>query len=85
MSQYKREFLKRLSHEPAVLVRVESTEGSVPRETGTWMAVFADAVVGTIGGGHLEYEAISLARSHLQCGHSEQLIRVVLDAENAFR
>ena len=36
-----------------------STQGSVPREAGTWMAVFADGVVGTIGGGHLEFQAIA--------------------------
>lgn len=52
-----------LAHAPAVLVRVQSTEGSVPREAGTWMAVFADQVVGTIGGGHLEFDAIAHARS----------------------
>jgi xanthine dehydrogenase accessory factor len=59
-------FLARLAHEPAVLVRVVSTQGSVPREAGTWMAVFADALVGTIGGGHLEYEAIARARAQLR-------------------
>jgi len=59
-------FLARLTHEPAVLVRVASTQGSVPREAGTWMAVFADALVGTIGGGHLEYEAIAKARARLR-------------------
>ena len=35
----------------------------MPRETGAWMAVFADGAVGTIGGGHLEYEAIAEARA----------------------
>ncbi|UUZ73346.1 xanthine dehydrogenase accessory protein XdhC [Polaromonas sp. P1(28)-8] len=59
-------FLARLAHEPAVLVRVASTQGSVPREAGTWMAVFADTLVGTIGGGHLEYEAIAKARAQLR-------------------
>jgi xanthine dehydrogenase accessory factor len=54
-----------LSHAPAVLVRVLRTQGSVPREVGTWMAVFADAVLGTIGGGHLEHEAIAQARAAL--------------------
>ncbi|MCJ7799944.1 MAG: xanthine dehydrogenase accessory protein XdhC, partial [Polaromonas sp.] len=58
-------FLTRLLFEPAVLVQVASTRGSVPREAGTWMAVFADALVGTIGGGHLEYQAIANARAQL--------------------
>ena len=59
-------FLAQLAHQPAVLVRVASTQGSVPRETGAWMAVFASAVVGTIGGGQLEHQAIVKARAGLQ-------------------
>ena len=58
------EFLRRLAREPAVLVSVASTAGSAPRETGAWMAVFAQLQVGTIGGGHVEFEAI--ARAHAQ-------------------
>lgn len=57
--------LARLRQQPAVLVSVESTQGSVPRERGAWMAVFASDVLGTIGGGRLEYEAIDEARSLL--------------------
>ena len=56
-------FLARLAGEDAVLVTVDHTQGSVPRERGAWMAVFAGAVVGTIGGGHLEYQAIARARA----------------------
>ena len=63
-------FLTQLAREPAVLVRVDATQGSVPREAGTWMAVFADSLVGTIGGGHLEYEAIARARALLQDPHA---------------
>ena len=59
-------FLHRLALEPAVMVHVESTQGSAPRDAGTWMAVFADALVGTVGGGHLEYVAIAQARAHLK-------------------
>ena len=44
---------------------VAQTQGSVPRATATWMAVFADAVVGTIGGGHVELQAIGHARDLL--------------------
>ena len=54
-----------LAAEPAVLVSVRQTQGSVPREAGTWMAVFAGRVLGTIGGGHLEFDAIALARAAL--------------------
>ena len=60
-----REFFSRLAREPAVLVSVASTEGSAPRETGAWMAVFAQAQVGTIGGGHVEFEAIARAGAQL--------------------
>ena len=59
------EFLARLARQPAVWVVVASTQGSAPREAGAWMAVFADAVVGTIGGGHVEYQAIARARALL--------------------
>jgi xanthine dehydrogenase accessory factor len=71
-------FLRRLAQSPAVLVRVDATQGSVPREAGAWMAVFADAVVGTIGGGHLEHQAMAMARSRLQGAAGEDLVRFVL-------
>lgn len=58
-------FAQRLQREPAVLVCVASTQGSVPREVGAWMGVFAEAVIGTVGGGHLEFEAIGHARRAL--------------------
>jgi xanthine dehydrogenase accessory factor len=56
---------QRLAHEAAMLVHVHRTEGSAPREAGTWMAVFAGGVVGTIGGGQLEWQAIAEARRRL--------------------
>jgi xanthine dehydrogenase accessory factor len=61
-------FLLRLATERAVLVTVGATRGSVPRETGAWMAVFAGATggaIGTIGGGHLEWDAMRHAREAL--------------------
>ncbi|KRH98701.1 xanthine dehydrogenase accessory protein XdhC [Curvibacter sp. PAE-UM] len=54
-----------LSHKPSVLVRVVQTQGSAPRETGTWMAVLPTSVIGSIGGGHLEFDAIARARTLL--------------------
>ncbi|MDP9898030.1 xanthine dehydrogenase accessory protein XdhC [Variovorax ginsengisoli] len=59
------ELLGRLAREDAVLVRVTQTQGSVPREAGTWMAVWADGLTGTIGGGQLEFQAIQQARAFL--------------------
>ena len=58
-------FLAGLVHQPAVLVSVALTQGSAPREAGAWMAVFPDRLIGTVGGGHLEYQAIAQARAQL--------------------
>lgn len=58
-------FLSQLQSQPAVLVTVAHTQGSVPREVGAWMAVFANSVLGTIGGGHLEWDALRQVRAHL--------------------
>lgn len=50
---------------PALVVTVAHTQGSVPREAGTRMLVSASTVAGTVGGGHLEQQAIAMAREHL--------------------
>jgi xanthine dehydrogenase accessory factor len=71
-------FLQKLASQPAVLVEVQQTEGSAPREAGTWMAVFADSLVATIGGGHLEFVAIARARALL-----ERVARASSTAETA--
>jgi len=55
----------------AVVVEVAATRGSVPREAGTRMVVAPDAVLGTIGGGHLELQAIADARALLQRGERQ--------------
>lgn len=59
--------LQGLRAAPACLVSVESTQGSVPRERGAWMAVFPAGMplVGTIGGGHLELQALTEAQARL--------------------
>ena len=54
----------------AQLVQVLRTRGSVPREAGTRMLVAVDAVAGTIGGGHLEWQAIAHARERLNRGQA---------------
>ena len=64
--------------EDAVLVSVEATQGSVPRDAGTWMAVFAGDVMGSIGGGHLEFQAIEEARRRLSGASGEPLRRYAL-------
>ena len=70
-------FFKHLRHQPAVLVQVSAVEGSVPREVGAWMAVFTDSLVGTVGGGHLEFKAIDQARLLLESG-GEKKTRIAL-------
>jgi xanthine dehydrogenase accessory factor len=55
-----------LLREPAVLVRVHELQGSGPREVGAWMAVGAQGqLIGTVGGGQLEFDAIAQARALL--------------------
>lgn len=66
-------FLQRLAQSPAVLVAVAAVRGSVPREVGAWMAVFAHTepqtepqTLGTVGGGQLEFDALRHARALMQ-------------------
>jgi xanthine dehydrogenase accessory factor len=49
----------------AVLVITANTRGSTPRESGATMLVGRNTVHGTIGGGHLEFEATRIARDAL--------------------
>jgi xanthine dehydrogenase accessory factor len=58
-------FFRHLRRQPAVLVTVASVRGSVPREVGAWMGVFATDMIGTVGGGRLEFEALQEARQQL--------------------
>ena len=48
-----------------VVLEVVATRGSVPREAGTRMLVWADGQAGTIGGGNLEWRAMAKARAML--------------------
>ncbi len=52
--------------EAGFIIEVIATRGSVPREAGTRMLVWADDCAGTIGGGHLEWRAIAKARAALR-------------------
>ncbi|MBC7916402.1 MAG: xanthine dehydrogenase accessory protein XdhC, partial [Rhodoferax sp.] len=70
--------LRRLHEEPAVLARVLRVQGSVPRDAGAWMAVFAEDLLGTIGGGHMEFSATALARQMLLSGESSREERFAL-------
>lgn len=65
---------------PAVLVTVVAARGSVPRLPGTRMVVSADAIHGTIGGGHLEFKSIAIARDLLAARGPAALHRFPLGA-----
>ena len=71
-------FFNRLASERAVLVCVASTKGSAPRERGAWMGVFAHDVIGTIGGGHLEFQALEAARARLAGTPGDEVLRFAL-------
>ena len=51
-----------------IYVEITATKGSAPRDAGTAMAVTADGIEGTIGGGALEWQAMARARAMLAEG-----------------
>ena len=53
------------SGEPHVIITVLGARGSTPRDSGTKMIVSPKRNFCTIGGGHLEYKAIALAKEML--------------------
>ena len=59
---------RQLGEGPAVRILITGSAGSTPREAGTSMLVFQDHIIGTIGGGALEQEAISIAKTVLETG-----------------
>ena len=54
-----------LEQGPAALVTILATEGSAPRGPGARMVVTETCLVGTIGGGALEHQAMAQARAIL--------------------
>lgn len=65
----------------AVLVDLIEVKGSSPREAGAFMLVSSGAILGTIGGGQLEYLAIDAARRLLRDGNAPQRLDVPLGPE----
>lgn len=51
--------------QPCVLVTIIEELGSTPRNAGSKMVVTADRIYETVGGGHLEFKAMELAREML--------------------
>jgi len=64
---------------------VACVRGSAPREAGTCMLVSGSRILGTIGGGHLEWVAIDTARQLLGCCEEVpvRVQRLVLGADLA--
>jgi len=63
---------------PAVLVTIAQVRGSAPREAGVRMLVTADDLTGTIGGGHLEWRGMDIARAMLRDGETRRVDRIPL-------
>lgn len=68
-------------HDGIVRVEVVRARGSAPRDAGTEMLVARDSILGTIGGGQLEYMAIDEARALLARGEDEGRMDVPLGPE----
>lgn len=56
---------------PCVLVTIIEERGSTPRNAGSKMVVSAERIFDTIGGGHLEYKAMEIARELLASGNQQ--------------
>jgi xanthine dehydrogenase accessory factor len=54
------------AHPRAIVAELASVRGSSPREAGAFMVIAPDALVGTIGGGALEYMVIARARKAMR-------------------
>jgi xanthine dehydrogenase accessory factor len=66
---------------PCVLVTLIEERGSTPRNAGAKLVVTAERSYDTIGGGHLEYKALQIAREMLeQRSHEPRLERFTLGA-----
>ena len=57
--------------EPCVLVTIIEELGSTPRNAGSKMVISANQSFDTIGGGHLEYKAMQIAREMLASGKQD--------------
>ena len=57
--------------EPCVLVTIIEELGSTPRNAGSKMVISANQSFDTVGGGHLEYKAMKIAREMLASGKQD--------------
>ncbi|MFK7793149.1 MAG: xanthine dehydrogenase accessory protein XdhC [Devosiaceae bacterium] len=64
-----------------ILITVAKAKGSTPRIAGTKMLASLDGVLGTIGGGQLEYMAMDAARDMLRANQAERTLSIPLGPE----
>ncbi|GAC27500.1 xanthine dehydrogenase accessory protein XdhC [Brumicola pallidula] len=65
-----------------VLITVITTAGSTPREAGCKMLVTSAEQFDTIGGGHLEFDAVNKAREYLIAGvHAQNIVSYPLSSK----
>jgi xanthine dehydrogenase accessory factor len=69
------------SHPTAVVAELTGVRGSSPREKGAFILIAADATIGTIGGGALEYMVIDRARQALRDGEEPAGLDIPLGPE----
>jgi len=63
---------------PVAMVTIAEVKGSAPREPGIRMLVTASDLVGTIGGGHLEWRGMDIAREMIANGEQRRIERIPL-------
>ena len=68
---------------PLALLVVLESEGSSPGRQGFKMAVTADELCGSIGGGMMEYKFVELAREKLRVSEQEPLIKRQIHSKSA--
>ncbi|MDH3475979.1 MAG: xanthine dehydrogenase accessory protein XdhC [Rhodospirillales bacterium] len=80
MTEYLAPEVERLlaAGEAVVVATVVEARGSTPRAAGARMAVAATTIIGTIGGGNLEWEVVQRARDMIASGGSSDLLDVPL-------
>ncbi|HWV02708.1 MAG TPA: xanthine dehydrogenase accessory protein XdhC [Devosia sp.] len=69
------------SYPTAIVAELTAVRGSSPREKGAFMLIAPDALIGTIGGGALEYMVIDRARRALRDGEEPEGLDIPLGPE----
>lgn len=73
------------THKTCVLCTIVRTKGSTPQKAGAKMLVFADgSIEGTIGGGIIEHEVISIAKQLIENQTTTHFIRIPSESNSDF-